>query len=382
MPKIHLTDLAVQKLGPGLHFDAKTPAFGIQVGAHRKTWVVIKGANRTKIGLGQYPEVSLKEAHRKALLELGSPAVQAASMTFPNAKDAFLEQDKWRPATRRVLVSSLKHFPWTKTLAKLTHEDVRVALEAIEHPSARAHALKDIRSFFNWCIPRYLATSPCAGIKMESQSSRERVLSDDELKRVWAASADMGYPFGTIVQLLILTGQRRSEIGKLDWSYIGGDRITLPASLVKNGREHVFPLAPLAKSLLPKAGVGPVFLATGSDEIIYAGFAYHLPKLQALSETKDWTLHDLRRTFATNLAAMGTPIHVTEKILNHVSGSISGVAAIYNRHAYFDEMRAALEAWETKVRSLSDVDRLFTRADRPIARESGHIAVDDDTARF
>ena len=62
-----------------------------------------------------------------------------------------------------------------------------------------------------------------------------------------------------------------------------------------------------------------------------------------------WTLHDLRRTFATNLAALGTPIHVTEKLLNHISGTVSGVAAIYNRHAYLDEMRAAIDAWEKRL---------------------------------
>ena len=214
-----------------------------------------------------------------------------------------------------------------------------------------ATCTSNIEAFFNWCVPRYLPASPCVGIKMEAQPTRERVLSDEELKRVWIAATRMGYPFGTIVQLLILTGQRRSEIGKLHRNYVKNDRIVLPAAFVKNGREHVFPLAPLAKSLIPVTGNSYLFRAAGL-EVPYSGYAFHMPLLHTYSETSGWTPHDLRRTFATNLAAMGTPIHVTEKVLNHVSGSISGVAAIYNRHTYFEEMGAALVAWEERLQGL------------------------------
>lgn len=351
MPKILLTDVTVQRLKPGLYFDSRTPSFGIRVGANRRSWLVVRGPNRTKVSLGRYPEVSVKEAHRKAMLALAAPAVRMALLTFPEARDAFLAQGKWRYSSRRALVSSLKHFTWTKNIGKITHEDVRQALEAIEHPSARAHALKDIRALFNFLVPRFLPSSPCVGIKMQPQRPRERVLSDDEIKRIWAATADAIEPFGTIVRLLLLTGQRRSEIAKLQWDYVGEDRITLPGEFVKNGRVHVFPLTPLVRSLLPERGTGLVFPAPGLD-VPYAGFAYHQPKLFKASGTSGWTMHDLRRTCATNLAALNVPIHVTEKLLNHVSGSISGIAAVYNRHAYFDEMRAALEAWEGRLQNL------------------------------
>jgi len=185
---------------------------------------------------------------------------------------------------------------------------------------------------------------------MEPQPSRTRVLSDDELRAIWQAAETMG-TFGTIVRLLILTGQRKMEIGSLRWSWIAKDAITLPGDVTKNGREHTFPLCPLATSHLPMRGSGFLFRATDSEDI-YNGYTYHLRQLQKTSETSGWTLHDLRRTVATNLASLGTPIHVTEKILNHVSGSISGVAAIYNRHAYFDEMREALTMWEQRVQAV------------------------------
>ncbi len=356
MPKTHLTDLALDKLPEGLHLDTKTIGFGIRVGARRRTWIVLKGSNRTKVRIGQYPDVSLKEARQKALIELGTPAFRAATITFAKARETYLAQDKWRASTKRVMISCLNHFTWTKTLSKITHEDVQDALSAIVKPSARAHALKELRTLFNWCVPRYLERSPCDGIRMETQQSRERVLSHEELKRIWRATYRLDTPLAPIVRLLILTGQRRSEIGKLDASFIGEDRITLPAELVKNGREQVFPLTEITRAHLPKIEKGPLFPAPGLDGVIYAGFAYHLPKLQKMSETADWTLHDLRRTFATNLAAIGVPIHITEKILNHVSGTISGVAAIYNRHAYFAEMKQALEAWEVKLSAIVGIE--------------------------
>jgi integrase len=183
---------------------------------------------------------------------------------------------------------------------------------------------------------------------MERQPSRERVLTNDELKAVWHAAVEFGYAFGTIVQLLILTGQRKTEIGSLEWTQVQKDAFHLPASRTKNGRAHDVPLGPLALSLLPKRRSGYVFTATGSKDV-YNGYTYHLRLLQKASGTSDWTLHDLRRTFATNLAILGTPIHVTEKLLNHVSGSLSGVAAIYNRHSYAEEMRAAQLAWEVAL---------------------------------
>ena len=127
--------------------------------------------------------------------------------------------------------------------------------------------------------------------------------------------------------------------------------VVVPVPVSVSTVSVVVPLGPVAQSLLPKQRTGFVFTATGSTEA-YNGYAYHLTQLQKISETGDWTLHDLRRTFATNLAIGGTPIHVTEKILNHVSGTLSGVAAIYNRHSYADEMRSAVETWEATLLQL------------------------------
>ena len=118
----------------------------------------------------------------------------------------------------------------------------------------------------------------------------------------------------------------------------------------------MFPIAALATSILasalPKDGSTRLFPARGKSETPFNGWSKGKVALDKRANIAPWTLHDLRRTFATDLAALGTPPHVTEKLLNHVSGTVSGVAAIYNRHAYMDEMRAAIDAWEKRLSAI------------------------------
>jgi integrase len=341
VPKV-FTDISIQKLPEGLHFDGKLPSFGLRVGKNRRTWLVIKGEKRAKIRLGHYPALSLADARKRAMVTLGSPMEPAPAQPFPDALAAFLAQGKWRPRSKTVLESSLRHFNWKRPIDKITHEDVVTALDAIGGKSARAHALKDIRSFFNWTIPRYLKNSPCQGIKMHSQPSRARVLTDAELKAVWNAAKSMGR-YGYIVQVLILTGQRRGEIASIQSDMILAESATLPGWLTKNKREHSFPITPLMRELLIKC-MEPEPFDWQRSKI----------KLDKASGVGNWTLHDLRRTCATGLAAIGVQIHVTERLLNHVSGALSGVALVYNRHSYWTDLVAAVQAWQKKVESIVD----------------------------
>ena len=187
---------------------------------------------------------------------------------------------------------------------------------------------------------------------------RERVLTDAELANVLSQARKTPYPFGAIVELLIFTGQRRGEIAALRWDWIDDKArtITLPSSITKNRRPHTFPYGAMAAAVIgtiPPLG-DYLFPASrsnvaGRSTTIFNGWGKPKAALDKLSPIAPWTLHDLRRTFATNLAAIGTPIHVTEKLLNHISGTVSGVAAIYNRHAYMNEMRNAIEALERRL---------------------------------
>lgn len=358
MAKIALTDITVSRLKPGVYVDLKTPAFGIRVGKNRKTWFATKGRKRRTITLGHYPAVSLQDARRLALAAFIEPEERAVRIQFVDAKSEFLEQGHWRPQTKRVLTSTLNHFHWITPLRKISTLDVVTALQAIEGKSARWHARKDITTFFNWCVPRYLAHSPMQGIKSERQPSRERVLTDDELASVWGACEGLG-AIGSIVRLLILTGQRRTAIGSLRWEWVQADRIVWPGDASKNGRQHSLPMTKSAAAIISAQDRQAEFVFNArrqrSDDghQPYSGWSTGLARVQKASGTSGWTLHDLRRSFATGLARNGTAIHVTEKILSHASGRISGVAAIYNRFDYWNEQREALEAWERYIATLS-----------------------------
>jgi integrase len=199
---------------------------------------------------------------------------------------------------------------------------------------------------FAWAIGEGLCeVNPVIGTNTLDEKPRERVLSDMELAAIWKACPDADY--GRIVKLLMLTGQRREEIGALRWAEIDLNerQITLAGERTKNGVEHRIPLSDDAMKVLQGviAHRDLVFGARGNN-----GFAnWHEGKtaLDNACGVKNWTLHDLRRTAATRMADIGVQPHIIEAVLNHVSGHKAGVAGIYNRSSYSTEKRDALERW-------------------------------------
>jgi integrase len=234
---------------------------------------------------------------------------------------------------------------------------------------------------FNWLVERdVLAANPCAGLKAPTaETSRDRVLSDDEIKQVWKASEAIGWPFGPFVKLLLLLGQRREEVAAMRWSEVDIDKAlwTIPASRAKNGVAHEVPLSAPAVAILKKLpkvkgekGAVTYVLSTTGDTSI-SGYARAKDRVDeeilkamrkaAAEAGKDpdkvegpdrWTLHDLRRTLASGMAKLGTNLPVIERILNHVSGSFGGIVGVYQRHSFSDEKRAALETWGRFVERL------------------------------
>lgn len=350
MPILNLTDIAVRQLGPGTYFDTKTPAFGIRVGKNRKTWIVLKGPTRAKVTIGHYPAISLQDARKKALVALGSPYAPSTAPSFPEGRDSFLEAQKspLRPNSYYQIDRNLRrHISWQKPVDKITHNDVAAALDEIAAPSQRAHAQKDITTFFNWCVPRLVQISPCQGLRKPQEKSRDCILTLEELKRVWTRAVEIDYPFGTIVQLLILLGQRRGETAALRRSWIENGVLTIPAAVAKNASDQTLPLPPLALKIIagvPKTG-DLLFPARGKEHP-FNGFAASKKNLDKCG-VKDFTLHDLRRTASSIWAQIGVPQHVNDRLLNHVSsGKFSSVARIYNRYEYLNEKHEALEKYE------------------------------------
>jgi integrase len=234
---------------------------------------------------------------------------------------------------------------------------VAVHLKAIAKDSGAVtanRARSTLSAMFAWAIGEGLCeANPVIGTnKKDEGGSRERVLTDTELAAVWNAAPDNDY--GTIVKLLMLTAQRRDEVGGLEWSEIDqrAKVISLPGARTKNSRAHDIPLSAAALALIEalprRAGREFVF---GSGEGGYSGWSRSKEALDESAQLSEgWTLHDLRRTAATRMADLGVQPHVIEAILNHVSGHKSGVAGIYNRSTYAAEKRAALELWASHLK--------------------------------
>jgi integrase len=195
------------------------------------------------------------------------------------------------------------------------------------------------------------------------KKTRDRVLNDDELARIWVAAGLMGYPFGTLVRLLLVTAQRRSEVAGMRWRDLDVSRAmwTLPANFTKNGVAHVVPLVPAVVAILrdlPRIDEEFVFPARSQNGRALSGFSRSKERLAKLANVHAFTLHDLRRTAATGLASLGVAPHVIERLLNHVTGTLGGVAGVYNRFRYKDEVRGGLEIWTNHLLTLSNPDIL------------------------
>ena len=356
-----LTENAIRAANPNTTlWDGAVRNFGLRVTpAGAKSFIVLLGSGR-RHAIGRYPTISLAQARMKAkqvLAERTLGRFLPKTITWDSAVEEYIAvcEHKTRVRTSKEYRRSLKcYFGFGSTrLADITKHEIARKLDKLhETPSQQRHALIYVRMFFKWAQGRdYVEHNPCATATAPKSESRSRVLTDDELRRVWIASDECG-TFGVIVKLLILTGQRRGETAALQSSWIKPDTITLPKEITKNGREHTFPIGTMAASLLAKRSTsGGLFLARWK-QTNFSGWSTSKAALDKLSGVSGWTLHDLRRTFATNLAALGTPIHVTERLLNHVSGTQSGIVAVYQRHSYMPEMRKAVEARERHLHAL------------------------------
>ena len=217
---------------------------------------------------------------------------------------------------------------------------------------ARGRAMAGaLGKLFGWAVQhRRVATNPTVGMfRPKSPPSRDRLLGKSEIREFWQACSTLGWPFGPCLQLLLVTGARRSEVAGMQWAELNEDFSiwSLPSSRTKNKLPHVVFLPPMAREIIAKvprvAVAAHVFTTNGSTPI--SGFSKIKLRLNALTPSGDWRFHDLRRTAVTNMAELGVLPHVIEAVVNHISGHKGGVAGVYNRAAYSEEKKAALELW-------------------------------------
>jgi integrase len=249
---------------------------------------------------------------------------------------------------------------WTgKSIHEISKRDVVEVIAAIEQrgaPIAANKTLKSIKTFLRWCVGRaVLDQSPAEGVPLPAKEvARDRVLNDRELAQVILAAREIGGPYGGIVELLALTGQRREEVARLSWEELDlVQRVwTVPKNRTKNGKAHVVHLSDQSLAVLNRADQrGPlVFSLLGTKP--FQEFSRAKRRLDELSGVTGWRLHDLRRTCVSGIARLGAAPHVADKILNHQAGTISGVAAVYQRHEFLVERQKALDIWGAHVGKL------------------------------
>jgi integrase len=328
-----------------------------------------------KLTLGGYPVFNLaqaREAAAKALRTVaegrdpGRERQEARADSVEAIAAQFIERYSKRHnrprtvATNEALLRRYVLPRWRgRTVRDIKRRDVVDLVDGVapEYPIAANRVLAVVSKMFNWALAcDIIETSPCSGVRRPSaERSRERVLSDDELRRVWHGAVALGFPFGPITQLLLLTGQRRDEVAQMQWSEVDMDmRLwTLPGERVKNGRVHTVPLSDAAMAVLGSVPhVGDYVFASPDGK--RPSHSYGKAKLdKEVGNITPWRFHDLRRTVASGLARLGVNLPVIEKILNHTSGSFAGVVAVYQRHDFADEKRKALELWAAHVGNLA-----------------------------
>lgn len=380
--KTRLTDIAIKRVRPPTEgqaeiWDSAIAGFGVRITSKGvKSFVLLyrhQGQSR-RWTLGRYPALTLAKARTMAsdaltVLESGHDpqmAQEAQTHTFADTLETFVStycDHQNRPSTaaetrRDMTVTFLG--PWrNRSLASIRRADVLAitdGLMAKGKPSAARHAFAHVRKFFSWCVERgLLEVSPVAGLKPPVRARyRARALSMTEIATVYNAADGLGYPFGTIVKLLILTGQRRGEVAGMEWIEIDAKAAlwTMPSERTKNGRAHSLPLAPAALDIIktiPRVSDTFAFPARGNEKETFSGWSKSKRRIDEITGISDWTLHDLRRSTATRLASLGIAPHIVERILNHAGGTFGGVAGVYNRFEYGDEMRTALEQWEATL---------------------------------
>jgi integrase len=408
MVKKRLTDRALKALkpaAPGKRYDvmdADVRGFGVRVtDKGQRTFVLVArypgSTNPTRRALGEYPTLAREGARKKArrwhdlIAEGIDPKEDEARLllaelrkradTFDVVAEEFIRRvvigpnpDKPKQRRGHIVARELRREfseRWKgRPITSITRRDViEVVNEVVDRgaPYQAHNLLGHVRVLFNWTIEigdYGLEISPCDRIRPKrligKKALRMRVLTNAELKAFWLASGRMGYPFGPLLQMLALTGQRKSEVANASWSEfdLGNGVWSIPPERMKGDHPHVVPLtAPVIEILgsLPRFTKGDHLFSTSFGVKPVTGFAKAKTRLdrlmkEDLSEVSPaFVIHDIRRTVRTGLSALPIPDLVRELVIAH---SKPGLHKVYDQHAYLDEKRLALELWAGRLRDI------------------------------
>jgi integrase len=384
------------------------PGFGVKVTpAGKKVYILQyrmggRGSPTRRYTIGSHgawtPDLADKEAARLLrMIDTGTDPAEAkrerveklrtdSALAFPDYAQTFLDRyvkPEWaRSYDFAESILRLHVTPrWkAKTLPSIRKADVTALFDALPagKPALCRNTFAVVRKLFNWAEGRgdiEAGKSPLVGYTPPSAvDSRDRVLADGELRLVWLASADLGYPFAPFYRLLAATGQRRDEVAGMDWREL--DRAaaewTLPGERTKNGQPHGVHLNALVIAELDGIAKGEAWPSKGlvfstNGKTAISGYSRGKSRIDSAMaalilrehkaagndgeqvEVAPWRVHDLRRTLVTGLQRLGVRFEVTEAVVNHISGAKSGVAGVYQRHEWRDEKRSALDAWARHI---------------------------------
>jgi integrase len=348
-----------------------------------RSWSVVytreSDGAKQRVTIGRFPAISLEKARGKALAVVSSVAegqdpagknkVRREAMTVRELGALFIEKyakrykKSWSEDQRILQKDVFPQIGDMKAVAVKKRDllDIIDAKADEGHGPQSRHVLAVVRKMFGWASGEdYLEVSPALGIKPRVKASRrDRVLSHDEIRTIWAAleTAKLAGITKNVIKLLFWTGQRSGEVCGIVKSEINLEAAlwTLPGVRTKNGLEHRIPLCGEALAITEEAYAAadedeahaPLFARVDKPIESNAVAQAVRKNLQVLEE--GWTPHDIRRTVATGLGAAGIPPHIIECVLNHVSGFRGGVAGLYKRHGYEQEIRRALNVWEVEL---------------------------------
>jgi integrase len=388
MPRKKLTDLFVAKVaapdkGRVEYFDTTFPALALRVteSGHKSWSLFYRNSGRLRrYTIGPYPAFDPSAARKAASAALhkvqagGDPADEKRARRLapkPEADDfasvgrEYLERQVKRNTaastyheTARIIAQDVIPEWGKRPIGSIAKRDVIALIDKKVASGAEVQAnriLARLKTLFGWAIEKdRIEINPCDGLKPPTkEKARDRVLSGTEIAAFWTATEELGWPFGPLFRLLLLTAQSRDEVATMEWSEIDFERRlwSIPREKAKNDHGHDVHLSQQAIDILtalPRTG-DLVFSTNGRTAV--SGFSRAKERLDSLmakaigDDVEAWILHDLRRSAATGMAGLRVLPHVVDRILNHTSGTIRGVARVYNRFEYLDERKAALEAW-------------------------------------
>ena len=372
MPKLvnrPLTELAIKKAAKATArydiFDASVRGLGVRIApSGTKSWFIMRRFNgkMLRTTFGRYPEVGLADARLRVpevLLKMSKGNSSQGNDTFETIVAEWIKRDQSKNKSVEQVKTAIKRhvspvFSGRK-LDEIKKQDIIKLIDQITDggsPVAANRILAFLKRFFNWCVERdILEVSPALSIKANTgEISRDRVLDVGELLSLWTIEGKLNYPWGAILKLLMLTGARLKEVSEVTWDEISLEEQiwSIPSSRTKNSRPHQIHLSTQAIQILrslPSVKDQSFLFSTNGVRPV-SGFSKAKKRIDLLSGVDNWRFHDLRRSFATHTTEkLEVPPVIIDKILNHVSGAVKGVAAIYQRGEYLEQRREALQAW-------------------------------------